>query len=247
MRVVMHQPCFIPWLGFFSKLAWADLYIVMDDAFFRKRYYHDRAQIIDMAGQRSWVSLPTGEHLGKKIADVPSPGKDPLIKISKTIEYSYARARAYRNEWPDVTSMLGSAANHSNLADINVSLIENLWTKNFAQASLRIERTSRMNLVGDATDKVIQACAACGATELLVGTGASLRTDVHDVGRLRAAGIRVLSQNFEGAELTYTQHRRQREGFLSKLSVVDALLNIGGAATYALCRDARLEPKEVTL
>jgi hypothetical protein len=47
MAAVIHQAYFLPWLGYFSKLAFADTFIVLDDVFFRKRFHHDRTEIVD--------------------------------------------------------------------------------------------------------------------------------------------------------------------------------------------------------
>jgi hypothetical protein len=102
-----------------------------------------------------------------------------------------------------------------------------------------------MQLNGDATDRIIGACRASGVNTLVVGMGASLRHDIHDIDRLRTAGIRVLSQDFQGAELSYAQKRQSREGFVANLSIVDSVLNIGGVTTYNLCGNIKLEPKEV--
>ena len=39
---VLHLPYFLPWLGYFSKLAHCDVFVVLDAVHFTKRHYLDR-------------------------------------------------------------------------------------------------------------------------------------------------------------------------------------------------------------
>src|SRR5664279_3360690 len=102
MRAVIHQPYFIPWLGYFSKLAHSDVFIVLDNVYFRKRHFLDRTKIINMHGQPTWLSLPTGDNYATSISNVTTHGNKCVYinTIIRTIEYSYARAKHYRTEWP---------------------------------------------------------------------------------------------------------------------------------------------------
>ena len=67
---VVHQPYFFPWLGYLSKLCFCDIFVVLDNVYFTKRQYLDRTRIIDMHGDVSWLSLPTGQNFNRAICDV---------------------------------------------------------------------------------------------------------------------------------------------------------------------------------
>jgi hypothetical protein len=42
MKIAIHQPEFMPWTGFFNKMALADLYVIFDHVQFKKRYFENR-------------------------------------------------------------------------------------------------------------------------------------------------------------------------------------------------------------
>ena len=42
MRVTIHQPEFLPWLGFFDKASQANVLVLLDDVQFRRGYFHNR-------------------------------------------------------------------------------------------------------------------------------------------------------------------------------------------------------------
>jgi len=124
MAAVIHQAYFLPWLGYFSKLAFADTFIVLDDVQFRKRFYHDRTKIIDMHGNETWVGLPVGEHFGVRCKDVLLTDKECVAWIVATISQSYAKAHHYDAEMPWIKEMLQSSiVAGRNLVDINLEVI----------------------------------------------------------------------------------------------------------------------------
>ena len=42
MRVTIHQPEHLPWLGFFHKMAVCDVYVLLDSVQFTKNNYQNR-------------------------------------------------------------------------------------------------------------------------------------------------------------------------------------------------------------
>ena len=57
MKAVIHQPDFVPWLGFFHKAGLADVLVLLDDAQFTKNYFHNRNRVRTKAGP-SWITVP---------------------------------------------------------------------------------------------------------------------------------------------------------------------------------------------
>ena len=45
MLVAIHQPTFMPWLGYFDRMARADLFVLLDHVQFERRNYQNRALI----------------------------------------------------------------------------------------------------------------------------------------------------------------------------------------------------------
>ncbi len=57
-RICIHQPDFVPYLGFFDRLLTCDLFIVLDDVQFIRRGWHHRDKIKTRTGD-AWLTLPT--------------------------------------------------------------------------------------------------------------------------------------------------------------------------------------------
>ena len=59
MLVAIHQPNFLPWLGFFDKLAKADRFIILDTVSLQLTggNYTNRVQML-ISGHPSWVTVP---------------------------------------------------------------------------------------------------------------------------------------------------------------------------------------------
>ena len=45
MKIAIHQPEFMPWLGYFHKMKMADVYVILDKVQFKKRYFENRNYI----------------------------------------------------------------------------------------------------------------------------------------------------------------------------------------------------------
>ena len=67
--VAMHQPNFIPWLGFFHKLAHADTFTLLDTVQFSDGSYTDRVGVRSTEGAK-WLTVPVKHHFGEPIQDV---------------------------------------------------------------------------------------------------------------------------------------------------------------------------------
>jgi hypothetical protein len=243
MRVVIHQPYFLPWLGYLSKLWFSDCFVVLDDVNFRKRHYIDRTQIVNMHGDVQWIGVPVGEKFGVKCQDIQFSGNGLVEKLVRTFTYSYAKADCYKSEMEALATILRTAfAQNSTLVGIDVATIRHLMRHIYSR-DLAISYSSQLKTPSEATERVLSICRQVGATEILIGSGKSL--EVHDWQLIRDAGIRIFQQNYMNMHPIYKQVRRQQLTFEPGLSSVDALLNVGRAVVREFISDPQFSPVEV--
>ena len=69
MRVAIHQPQYLPWLGYLAKWAAADLFVFLDTVQYEKNGWQNRNRIKTADGAR-WLTVPVHARLGTPIADV---------------------------------------------------------------------------------------------------------------------------------------------------------------------------------
>jgi hypothetical protein len=69
MICAIHQPQYMPWLGYFDKIDKADIFIFLDDVQFKKNEWQNRNKIRTAQGWQ-WLTVPILHEFGQKIADV---------------------------------------------------------------------------------------------------------------------------------------------------------------------------------
>ena len=61
VTVTIHQPEFLPWLGFFSKMAMSDIMVLFDCAQYNKQSFQNRNRILHNHQVR-WITVPVMAH-----------------------------------------------------------------------------------------------------------------------------------------------------------------------------------------
>ncbi|MRS11744.1 MAG: wbmP [Actinobacteria bacterium] len=227
--VAIHQPNFFPWLGFFDKIARADVFILMDNAQFQKTggCWTNRVKMM-VGGEPRWVTAPVDRsyHGTLAISDIRLDGSSNWReKVWKTIEVSYGKASCF----DDVAGILNELVMNpdDSLADYNIAAIESL------RSCLGLGRTEIMrgseldDLEASATDLLISMVKSAGGDSYLAGGGAE---GYQEDAKFTDAGIDLVYQRLEHP--VYSQYRAPE--FAPGLSVVDALANCGFEGTARL-------------
>jgi hypothetical protein len=231
-----HQPNYLPYPGFFHKIARADCFVLVDTTQFVKRgpfgWIH-RNRIRTPAGWE-WLSVPalTKGRFTQSIRETQiDAGRDWARKHARALEWNYGRAphygryagffrEAYARPW-------------SSLSDLNEHLIRGLLE--ILGLRVRFERASDLGAAGAATDLVVDLCRRVGADTYLSGIHGR---DYLEADRLKAAGIRLLYQAYQCP--VYPQC--QPGPFVPDLSVVDLLFNCGEQSRDLLLQAGGTEP-----
>ena len=73
MIVSIHQPNYLPWLGFFDKIKRSDLFVIFDDVQFPRGKKH--------FGHRNQIKTPNGA----KWLSVPIKNKSDMVMFNETL------------------------------------------------------------------------------------------------------------------------------------------------------------------
>lgn len=117
----IHQPNYLPYLGFFEKAYNADIFVLYDSTQFKKNDWQNRNKLCTGNGWQ-WISMPILHNFGQKICEVKI--KDPEKNLSKnwrSIKVIYGRAPFFR-EYESVYSEIYSS-NIEYIADLNIKII----------------------------------------------------------------------------------------------------------------------------
>ena len=92
MRVAIHQPQYLPWLGYLAKWAAADVFVFLDTVQYEKYGWQNRNRIRTPDGAH-WLTVPVHAHLGMPIVDVAVDTTQPCrTRHLRAIEHAYTRA-----------------------------------------------------------------------------------------------------------------------------------------------------------
>jgi hypothetical protein len=226
--VAIHQPNFFPWLGYFDKLARADVFVLLDHVQFQKKggNWANRAQLLTGGDRPGWVTAPVDRsyHGIKPISEVVIDDTRPWRrKMLKTIVANYARAAHFEEAFPLVEELIGHPS--SRLAVLNENAIRRLAGA-IGLPARRIVLSSSLQPAGSGTDLLIELVRAVDGDAYLSGGGAEgyLQPD-----KFEAAGVELRMQDFDHP--VYLQGRGE---FVSGLSVIDPLLHLGPEGTRRL-------------
>jgi len=216
----MHQPNYLPWLGYFDKMRTADVFVLLDTVQYpRGRSVANRNRIRtgdDATLLTVPVSVPKGRD-GKAAYDEIRFADDRWReKHIRTVAQAYAKAAHHAELADGFERPLREAGD---LLDLNLRLIA--WHRERFGIDTPTPRLSELgDDLGQKTDLIVELCRHFDCDVYLSGTGASAYNDEE---RLRAAGIELRYQRFDHPEYPQTG-----PGFIPKLAALDALLNCGG-------------------
>ena len=104
--VAIHQPNFFPWLGYFDKIARADVFVLLDDVQFAKQSWTNRVQVL-IDGEPGWVTAPVRRDGKVSIAEARFDESKPWRKkLLKTMYFSYRRAPHFEHVYPRIEALV---------------------------------------------------------------------------------------------------------------------------------------------
>ena len=221
MTLSAHQPAYLPWLGYFNKIAQADIFVILDDVQYEKNSFINRNRIKTPQGVQ-WLTVPV-HGKGKPVI------KDTLIandrwrdKHVRSIEQSYSRAPYFDEmfEWIEGTYRLPPPYLWQKLADVEYLLALILKAMNMSPA---IADQSDIGVGGVKQDLILNLCKHFNADRFLFGSEGRGYADVEWFAK---RGIECVFQDYHTPE--YPQLYGE---FVPDLSVVDALFNVGAERT----------------
>jgi hypothetical protein len=224
MRVVILQPSYLPWLGYFDQLYKSDVFVLYDDVQYDKHGWRNRNRIKTPAGPQ-WLTVPVLTHGRGRPAnrDIVIDSRQPWgRKHLEALRANYAKAPAFTEVLTMLEPVLGRS--WERLVDVNVALLKALCGMLGLERDIRF--SSQLGIAGDRTERLIGICRALGANRYLSGDAAK---DYLDESRFVEHGIALEYHGYRHP--TYPQLHGP---FVPYLSVVDLLMNHGQASLKIL-------------
>jgi hypothetical protein len=232
-----HQPAYLPWPGFFSRLLDLDRLLVLDHVQFSRGGWQQRNYLLTAAG-RQRMTVPVVHHFGQPISATKISGDQWRARHWQTITAAYHRAPYFR-QWSGPLEEIYSRPWES-LSELNVALIR-LLLRGFG-IEPELVFSSQLHPQGQATAMLASLCELTGSSVLRLGAGAAGHGGYLDRELLARAGISV-----QVADFGYRPYPQAVPGFAAGLSALDLLLNCGSAARQILADCGTVSPLTVPM
>lgn len=224
MICTIHQPNFLPYLGFFHKFKKADIFVFYDTAQYSKNEYHNRNRIrID--GQATWLTIPTTVHLGQKINEAKLANKAFIEQHLLSIKRSYNQAPFFKEIFSDLKEIYQNLKSDS-LLELNSKLLLHIFNKFDQTKKIFLTSELPLDFSKKSTAALIDICQAIKADLYLSGAGAKVYLDEKIFSE---ANIKLEWQEFH-----HPVYNQGGQKFIPNLSIIDALFYLGYEETYKL-------------
>ena len=221
MKIAIHQPHFLPWLGYLHRMASVDAFVLLDHVQFERRNYQNRT-MIRMNGAAHWLTVPVlqrsrDERIMDKEVDNSGGERWWGRTLMTTLQHTYGKAAHFREHAPALKAILETP--RERLVDVNQACLD------YLRAAFRIDtplvRSSELGVSGAKAQLVLEICKAMKADVLLAGFGGS--RGYLDVPYFASNGVLIDWHQFQHP--VYPQPGPQP--FVAGLSAVDLLFNCG--------------------
>jgi hypothetical protein len=222
LSVAIHQPNFMPWLGYFHKMSMVDVFVLLDDVQVPQgKSFASRALIKTNTGEL-WITVPTLDKSDKgDYRDTRILNSNWKSKTLKTIKLAYQKAPFFKDYFDSFSEVYMTPSEF--LFEFNYHLIGFLQKSFGIQSTLKISsELGGAELIG--AEKIHFILDNLSATTYVSGKGGGSMRYI-DESAFNAKSIKLIWQEFPVGE-----YPQLHGPFIPKLSALDYLFNCGGNA-----------------
>lgn len=229
MIIAVHQPQYLPWLGYFDKIKKSDCFVFLDKVEYKQREFQNRNRIRTKSNW-IWLTVPVvSKGKGRQlISEVRiDTGSDWQKRHWRSLNAWYGRAKAFDHYAPFFEEVY-TKMKWDKLADLNIFIIRYLVKELNIETPIYLE--SEIGTTKSGTDRIVEICKRLNADTYLSGAGGKAYLEEAKFSRenlaLRYQDFRhpVYEQCFTGG----------KDGFIHNMSAVDMLFNEGKSSCELL-------------
>jgi hypothetical protein len=218
MIAAIHQPNFIPWIGYFYKMLKCRRFVFLDDVQYIRRGFTGRVKIKTPQGEK-WLSVPVKKkgRYHQSVSEVELESGDTWKKkVLGTLQSSYGKAPYFKTYFPEFETILQK--DRHCLAELNIQLIQ--WLAQALEINTPMVKSSELaGVSGQSTERLVSICKAVGASRYLSGFGGQ---NYQEEEIFKENGIELVVYDFK-----HPEYPQLWGDFIPGLSAIDLLFNCG--------------------
>lgn len=217
--ISIHQPVYLPWLGFFEKILHSDEFVFLDDVQYEKNGFQNRNKIRTHEGS-IWLTVPIKAKSKTLLKNVKIDYlSDWRKKHSKAIMLNYSKAGFFDEYWSDLEKIYDEKYEY--LIELNVEIIKFLMDK--LQIKTKIIFSSELGITKKSSDRILEICKKLNADTYISGIVGKEYLNVDDFAKNK---INLKFQNFQ-----HPKYKQVFDPFFPNMATIDLLFNEGPNTT----------------
>lgn len=220
--VAIVQSSYLPWIGYFDLIRRCDEFLFLEDVQYTKRDWRNR-NYFKFATGHGRLTVPVMRGARSLTIDRVLCAEDWASRHWKSLSQAYAAAPYFAVYEPLFEAVYRDPP--ALLSEVNRALIDVVCRLLGLPTLLRC--ASEYGRFTGRTSRLVSLCGAAGATVYLTGPKAR---GYLDVGAFDAAGVAVEFMEYPD----YGEYPQLHGPFIDRLSVVDALFNVGARGVMGL-------------
>jgi hypothetical protein len=218
MKIAIHQPQYMPWIGYFNKIAQSDIFVFLDNVQFKKNEWQHRNRIRNSQNWQ-WISIPNSYSFPQLITEVKISNNGWQKKHLRSIQICYGKTPFYKeyiHEFKEFYSQAWDTIDKVSIDSIRLIL-------KILGISVKTEVSSSYKFDGQASERLVNICKHFKADTYLAGIGGKGYMDESLFDR---SDIDIEYQDFHCP--FYKQHwSKTKDDFIPDLSILDLIFNCG--------------------
>jgi hypothetical protein len=214
--VAIHQPNFLPWLGYFHKMKNSEIFVFLDNVQFTKNSFQNRVKIKTSQGA-AWLTVPVLHSFGQSTNEVRINKRENWReKHLKTFKLNYKKS-GYFDPVFELLRSIYLRTEWETMAEFNIALIRRICE--YLEITTTFVSASSLDLRGAKTELLIEIVRKVNGDTYLSGKGGA---GYQDEERFRNESIRLIYDSFD-----HPKYPQLWNDFINGLSIVDLLFNCG--------------------
>ena len=222
MIVSIHQPNYLPWIGYFNKISRSDIFVIFDDVQFpigKRGFFGNRNKIKTNNGEL-WLTVPVLDRSQRKnFNEIKINYNGWNYKHILNIENFYKKTPFFDGYYDDLKNII--LKEHNTFSDLSTSLIKCFLKKLNIDTEIALSSDICKNSNLHGIDKIFYILECLKANKYLSSDGPGSLRYINEQD-FKQKNIELIWQKFNHP--IYTQMFGE---FKSHLSIIDLLFNYG--------------------
>ena len=229
MKISIHQPNFFPWVGYFEKINYSDIFLFLDDTFVTNNLdYLNRSYFINN-GNKKFFSVSIKRNFSiKKISELELDNNYPWkMKFLNYLNENYKKKPFFDEVMYIVNNILSFESNL--IVEFNINAINNLIK--ILKLNVKIDFSSNFNLKSSSSQKILDLVKLNRCDKYVSGTGGKnyLKQEEFLKDKIEIMFYKSKIINYDQGNIS----------FISGLSILDLLFNYGLEKTIKIFNEKK--------